>query len=598
MKGKRIDVLDKGFVELVDFMGSDQSIVDSARVSVSGEGLKSTSDNRQLIRYLFRHRHCYHPDMQVLTARGWLSWKDCRGEETFLVPNPIDKTLTPETLPLEVFDTEDEEMECYSNNRMSYCVTPDHKMFFKGKKETEFSLVTAKEMPRWGHFDSGADYCVSNSNEENEDFWWGQLLGFFLGDGSGTSVNSVTFHLKKDRKKNFLRELLKKLDLTATERASATYDDAVVFYLHSEAVQKYLSPFCDVMSRATDKQLKVVPEAGSSFARGIFSGLVNSDGHVNESRNNRIEFSSNSRCLVELFCNLASYENYDGHFQKKMNGTFKGYAFPAGRTALEARKQYFSKNHYSGKVFCTTTSTGLLLVRGKESDFSFVCGNTTPFESVVFTFAVKLPILSVRQWMRSRTQSFNEMSARYGVLPDDFYIPELTRMNAQAKKNHQGSDEAIIDEASANRSKIEKFSALAYEVYQDLLSTGLAKELARSVLPVNIYTKMYCTVNLHNLFHFLKLRMDDHAQHEIRVYADAMLELIRDIVPEAVQAFEDYSMNGVYLNSMEVKLFKKIVDDRAMFDLCVQSDLIDFLGTKREVEEFQAKLIKLSKGGL
>jgi len=596
---KRIECLDKGFVELRDVMGNDQSIVDSARVSVSGDAVKAVSDDRTLIRYLMRHHHCYHPTMEVFTARGWIKWSDCLEEETFMVPNPVDHTLSPEKLPLIKFKVIDETMEDYFNSRMSYRVTSNHKMWFKKKNEPEYRLFNADEMPRWGHFESGAAFHTKATDDT--EFWHGQLLGFSLGDGGGTGYG-LSFHLKKDRKKEYLRNVLHKLNIAYTENKSATHDEATVFYLGAEIIKEWIQPFYNPQCRAENKQLLNIPELTGSFAHGILDGLINSDGHTNSSRKDRVEFSSKSEALVKLFCDLATVSNYDAHFDKPQGGTFRAKAvLSEGRTSLEARKQYFSTSKYTGSVYCTTTSTGLLLVRGGPNEFSFICGNSTPFENVVFTFAVKAPILVVRQWQRHRASSFNEMSARYSIMPDEFYIPDLERMNVQAKNNHQGSDAGVIDQASYSQALIKKSSEVAYANYQELVNNGLARELARSVLPVNIYSTMYYTVNLHNLMHFLHLRLDSHAQGEIRVFAQAILDLVREHVPMAIEAFEDYRQNSVSFSSMEWGILKRIVwdavrhhedkgdDSYAELGL-TNTQLRDQLGSKREVSEFLSKI--------
>lgn len=193
------------------------------------------------------------------------------------------------------------------------------------------------------------------------------------------------------------------------------------------------------------------------------------------------------------------------------------------------------------------------------------------------------------------------MSARYSIMPDEFYIPDLERMNVQAKNNHQGSDSAIIDQASYSQALIQKSSEVAYSNYQELVNTGLARELARSVLPVNIYSKMYFTVNLHNLMHFLRLRLDSHAQGEIRVYAQAMLDLVREHVPLAIEAFEDYRLGSVTFSRMEAEVLKRLVwdavrhhedngdDSYAELGL-TNTQLFDQLGSKREIAEFLSKI--------
>lgn len=163
--------------------------------------------------------------------------------------------------------------------------------------------------------------------------------------------------------------------------------------------------------------------------------------------------------------------------------------------------------------------------------------HTTPFEHVRFTFEVQLPMFIARQWIRHRMGSFSEMSARYGALPDVFYIPELSRMNKQATSNKQGSTSELIEGAEGWQAMIKGHSADCYGKYEAMLEGGMARELARMVLPVNIYTKWFWTVDLHNLMHFLKLRLDGHAQYEIRVYGEAIMDLIDPIVPATMAVF-------------------------------------------------------------
>ncbi len=168
--------------------------------------------------------------------------------------------------------------------------------------------------------------------------------------------------------------------------------------------------------------------------------------------------------------------------------------------------------------------------------------HTTPFEAVTFTFEVKAPIFVFRQWHRHRTISVNELSARYRELPEEVYMPDF---RAQSKNNKQGSDGEIdIVEAAILRAAFEDTYRLAFSVYRAALSRGVAREIARSVLPVATYSHMFCTVNLLNLLKFLTLRCDSHAQYEIRVYADAMRELARGIVPVAVGAWESTNAKG------------------------------------------------------
>lgn len=164
--------------------------------------------------------------------------------------------------------------------------------------------------------------------------------------------------------------------------------------------------------------------------------------------------------------------------------------------------------------------------------------HTSPFESVVFTFEVMAPIFVFRQWHRHRTWSFNEVSARYTQLPEVFYIPEVSQITTQSKDNKQMRTGEIHPQAEHLQDMISTQCKNAFWNYNELIRLGCPRELARGVLPANTFSRMFATVDLHNLMHFLKLRLHEHAQYEIRVYAEAMLQLIRPIVPITIAAYE------------------------------------------------------------
>lgn len=162
--------------------------------------------------------------------------------------------------------------------------------------------------------------------------------------------------------------------------------------------------------------------------------------------------------------------------------------------------------------------------------------HTTPFEAVSFTFEIKAPIFVFRQWHRHRTWSYNELSARYRELPEEFYVPKPEEIGVQSKDSKQARD---LGQSNAEASvAIKEACAASFRVYHQLIAQGVPRELARSVLPVATYSHMFASVDLLNLLKFLTLRCDGHAQYEIRVYAEAMRELIRPIVPVCVKAWE------------------------------------------------------------
>lgn len=188
--------------------------------------------------------------------------------------------------------------------------------------------------------------------------------------------------------------------------------------------------------------------------------------------------------------------------------------------------------------------------------------HSTPFEMCEVKLHVKLPVFVARQWIRHRTANVNEYSARYSILDREFYIPEPSQLAAQSTVNNQGRGEVLQGEEAARVLDLLKSDAnRAYDHYEAMLSQegqqGLARELARMNLPANIYTQWYWKVDLHNLFHFLRLRADPHAQFEIRVYAEAIAACVRDWVPLAYAAFEDYRMGGVTLSAKAVEVVKR-----------------------------------------
>jgi len=165
--------------------------------------------------------------------------------------------------------------------------------------------------------------------------------------------------------------------------------------------------------------------------------------------------------------------------------------------------------------------------------------HTSPFESVVFTFEIKCPIFVARQWHRHRTWAYNEVSARYTELPEEYYVPKVEQITTQSKDNKQMRTTEQHRFAQEIQNKIAVSNSESYEVYKNLLEEGCPRELARSVLPVAIYTHFFGTVNLHNLLHFLRLRLHSHAQYEIRVYAEAIGSIIQHIVPVTWKYFSE-----------------------------------------------------------
>jgi thymidylate synthase (FAD) len=223
--------------------------------------------------------------------------------------------------------------------------------------------------------------------------------------------------------------------------------------------------------------------------------------------------------------------------------------------------------------------------------------HTTPFEMCEIKYHIKLPIFVARQWIRHRTANVNEYSARYSILDREFYIPAPEHLGVQSKSNRQGRGDALTGrEAERVLGLLKEDSERTYAHYQEMLNEsesgeavdpdrqGLARELARMNLTLNFYTQWYWKVDLHNLLHFLSLRADPHAQYEIRVYADAMLETVKRWVPAAYHAFEQYRMGAVTISKTGLAVVQRMLSgekvDQPSSGMSVREwrELMDALG--------------------
>jgi thymidylate synthase (FAD) len=198
--------------------------------------------------------------------------------------------------------------------------------------------------------------------------------------------------------------------------------------------------------------------------------------------------------------------------------------------------------------------------------------HSTPFEMCEIKFHVKLPIFVARQWIRHRTANVNEYSARYSIMDNEFYIPAPEALAAQSASNRQGRGDVLEGEAAARvLALLQADSRRQYDHYAELLNEndagepvvadrrGLARELARMSLTLNFYTQWYWKIDLYNLMHFLSLRADPHAQHEIRVYAEAMLEVMRRWVPLCHEAFIQHRLHAVTFSAGALGVVKRLL---------------------------------------
>lgn len=231
--------------------------------------------------------------------------------------------------------------------------------------------------------------------------------------------------------------------------------------------------------------------------------------------------------------------------------------------------------------------------------------HTSPFEMVEFKFYLKMPIYVARQWIRHRTANVNEMSGRYSILPEEFHVPELDELCFQSDSNKQGSGGPLpADLAKRVQSEIKDISEGAFDYYNLLVKPddpdepgyGMSKEMSRIVLPLNTYTEMVWKIDLHNLFHFLKLRTDSHAQRQIRVFADAIEDMVAASCPMAWAAWRDYSKHAYDASRMEKRILADCV--RRLQSMSKELNMGDVVGdiilqnkgqmSDREIREFLA----------
>lgn len=190
--------------------------------------------------------------------------------------------------------------------------------------------------------------------------------------------------------------------------------------------------------------------------------------------------------------------------------------------------------------------------------------HTSPFEHVVMEFHCKMPIFVARQWIRHRTARLNEISGRYSVMEDEFYVPEPAQVLYQSRDNKQGrsADEVPPELRQKVVELIRRDQGAAYASYEELIHDGIARELARINLPLSLYTQWYWQMDLHNLFHFIKLRADTHAQWEIRQYAEALSQIARAVAPAAFTSFERHVLYGRRFSAEEIAAIRALMEGK------------------------------------
>jgi thymidylate synthase (FAD) len=552
-----IPVLDHGFVRLDDAMADDLSVVNGARVSFARHKAEMDESDAGLIRFLMRERHgCFDDATEVLTHLGWKPWPEVHGGELFATRSR-EGVLEYQHATHLVRKEFRGHMVGFKGASIDLLVTPDHRVLANTMTTREGRLTpTYRLQPAhrvlWKAHRHTATAAWDGQVVETLEFDgirvpaapFLRLVGFFIGDGNLPGyANHLTFNLRKSREIAFLERTAAEAGLEV-KRWGSRYAIPVTQRMRSLFSACYMT------------REKVIPrrllELSQPLLEALWEGLRESDGTVQPRPGaDREVFSTTSRELADSVQVLAlklgrsasvrphKVRPGDGHYGRKPRWRVTVYA-PRNTSPALCRTRADASSHmgveqYDGLIHCVQVPNGTLYVR--RNGYPIWSGNT-PFEHNAFRFHIRAPIFVAREWFRHRVGSFNEFSMRYARATDEFYIPEPEDVRSQVGKPGAYSFEPVADDvAEATREELRGVYEAAYAAYERLVELGVARELARSVLPVGAYTEFYWTVNARALMNFLSLRNSETAQREIRRYAEACEQFLADRMPVTYAAF-------------------------------------------------------------
>jgi thymidylate synthase (FAD) len=554
-----IRVLDHGFVRLDGAMATDLSVVNAARVSFARRKEEMDEADEGLIRFLMRDRHgCYDDATEVLTESGWKPWPDVDGNELFAT-RTIDGRLEYQPALQLVRKEYRGHMIGFKGMSLDLLVTPDHRVLTSG--------MTTREGRRRARYRlTPANSVLWRSHRHVTTALWGgevlewfrfdgqrfdpepllKLVGFFIGDGTLSHSNHIVFNLRKARERAFL---------------AATVDEAGLELREWHGGKKLAVPvgpqLRTLFAECYAGREKVIPkrllELSPGLLQSLYVGLMQSDGSVlkRPGRADKHSYHTTSKRLADQVQEIAlklgrsasvrphPFVPGDGHYGSLPRWRVTIYNERNSRPEL-CRTRADADGHmgverYDGAIHCVEVPNHTLYVR--RNGYPVWSGNT-PFEHNSFRFHIRAPIFVAREWFRHRVGSFNEFSMRYAKATDDFYVPEVEDVRSQIGKPGAYSFEPVDEElAERTREDLREVYDHAYETYTRLVEAGVARELARSVMPVGAYTEFFWTVNARALMNFVSLRAAETAQREIRRYADAIEEFFAARMPVTHAAF-------------------------------------------------------------
>ena len=554
-----IRVLDHGFVRLDDVMASDLSVANAARVSFARRKEEMDDADAGLIRFLMRDRHgCYDDATDVLTADGWKPWPSVSGDELFATRSREGRLVYQPALRL-VRKEFRGHMIGFKGMSIDMLVTPDHRVLASSTTTLElrsgpcFSLVPASSVLWRGHrhIATAAWPGVEAEFLTFDDMYvpalpFLALVGLFIGDGHLGRSNQISFHLRKPREIAFLEASTHASKLELRRRGA----DKFVIPVLPEMRALFASCYDEDREKIIPRRLLWLEQ---NLLGALLDGLLNSDGsrHERPGRADKLTYSTTSPKLADQVQELAlkvgrsaSVRPHlakpgDGHYGSKPRWRVAIYSARNTRPALcrtrEDAEHQMGVENYDGLIHCVEVPNHTLYVR--RNGYAIWSGNT-PFEHNAFRFHIRSPIFVAREWMRHRVGSFNEFSMRYAKATDEFYVPEADDVRSQVGKPGAYTFDPVEPElAEQTREALRDVYEHAYATYERLVEAGVAREVARSVLPVGAYTEFYLTVNARSLMNFVSLRASETAQREIRRYAEAVERFFEQHMPITYAAF-------------------------------------------------------------
>ena len=536
-------------------MATDLSVVNAARVSFARRKEEMDESDEGLIRFLMRDRHgCYDDATEVLTETGWKAWPEVVGDELFAT-RTIDGRLEYQPALRLVRKEYRGHLIGFKGMSVDLMVTPDHRVLTSGmttrarRQRPVYALDPAHRVLWRAH------RHVTTAQWAGEHLEWFvfdrerfspepllRLIGFFIGDGFLSASNHIVFNLRKLRERSFLRQVTAEAGLELREWRNGHLAVPVGPTLRALFAECYR------------EREKVLPDRLLGLSRAllscIYEGLLQSDGsvHVRPGLADRHTYHTTSKRLAdqvqELALKLGRSASVRPHSSTEGDGDLPRWRVtiynernsrPAlCRTRTDADTQ-MGVERYDGGIHCVEVPNHTLYVR--RNGYPVWSGNT-PFEHNSFRFHVRAPIFVAREWFRHRVGSFNEFSMRYAKATDDFYVPDRDDVRSQVGKPGAYSFEPVDEElAERTREELRDVYDHAFATYERLVEAGVARELARSVMPVGSYTEFFWTVNARALMNFVSLRAAETAQREIRRYADAVEQFFAEKMPVTHAAF-------------------------------------------------------------